>query len=82
VSSPNKVKKEGCDPRMAEGRQSNPRSLMTLAEVLEELQVAKSTFYDWLAKGRGPRCIKLPNGQIRVRRSEFERWLGALPERD
>jgi hypothetical protein len=27
-----------------------------------------------------PRCIKLPNGQIRIRRAEFERWLDSLEE--
>jgi hypothetical protein len=26
------------------------------------------------------RCIKLPNGQIRIRRADFERWLDALEE--
>jgi hypothetical protein len=26
-------------------------------------------------EGRAPRCIKLPNGDLRVRRIELERWL-------
>lgn len=55
------------------------QTLMAVDEVLEELQIARSTFHEWRAKGRGPRCIKLPNGQLRIRRSEFERWLESLP---
>lgn len=51
------------------------RNHLTIADVCEELGVARSTFYDWRAKGRAPRCIKLPNGDLRIRRAEFERWL-------
>jgi predicted DNA-binding transcriptional regulator AlpA len=50
---------------------------LTLAEVCAELRIARSTFYDWRAKGRAPRCIKLPNGELRVRRAELDRWLAA-----
>jgi predicted DNA-binding transcriptional regulator AlpA len=50
---------------------------LTVAEVYAELRVARSTFYEWRAKGRAPRCIKLPNGDLRVRRAELERWLDA-----
>jgi hypothetical protein len=32
-------------------------------------------FYEWRAKRCAPRCLKLPNGEIRVRRGELERWL-------
>ena len=50
---------------------------LTVPEVCEDLQIAQSTFYEWRTKGTGPRCIKLPNGQLRVRRSDLEAWLGA-----
>ncbi len=56
------------------------RDLLTLPDVCAELGVSRSTFYDWRAKGRAPRCIKLPNGEIRVRRSELDRWLAELEE--
>jgi excisionase family DNA binding protein len=49
--------------------------MLTLAEVCEELAISRSTFYDWRAKHRAPRCIKLPNGDLRVRRSDLEDWL-------
>jgi predicted DNA-binding transcriptional regulator AlpA len=50
--------------------------LLTVAEVLEELNgVARSTFNRWRALGIAPRSIKLPNGDIRIRRSALEAWL-------
>jgi predicted DNA-binding transcriptional regulator AlpA len=55
----------------------HPRGKLTVSQVCEELQIAQSTFYDWRAKGTGPRCIKLPNGQLRVRRADLESWLDA-----
>ena len=48
-----------------------------VAEVCAELRIARSTFYEWRAKGRAPRCIKLPNGDLRIRRTELDRWLDA-----
>ncbi|WHM30771.1 helix-turn-helix domain-containing protein [Streptomyces sp. BPPL-273] len=48
---------------------------MTVKEVIADLKVAPSTFYRWRQLGSGPRAIKLPNGDVRIRRSEYERWL-------
>jgi excisionase family DNA binding protein len=59
---------------------SKPVERLTLAEVCAELRISRSTFYDWRAKGRAPRCIKLPNGDLRIRRSELESWLDAHEE--
>jgi predicted DNA-binding transcriptional regulator AlpA len=53
------------------------REKLTIPQICSELQIAPSTFYDWRAKGTGPRCIKLPNGQIRVRRTDLDAWLDA-----
>ena len=53
---------------------------ITVEEVCAELGVARSTFYDWRAKGRAPRCLKLPNGELRIRRSDLERWLESCEE--
>ena len=57
-----------------------PEDRLTIAQLCKELGISRSTFYEWRAKGRAPRCIKLPNGQIRIRRAEFERWLDSLEE--
>lgn len=53
---------------------------LTIAEICADLDIARSTFYEWRAKKCAPRCIKLPNGDIRVRRTEYERWLASYEE--
>ncbi|WP_158893361.1 helix-turn-helix transcriptional regulator [Amycolatopsis anabasis] len=60
-----------------EGTTSTRRHL-TVSEFLTEFRVARSTWYDWRAKGTAPRCIKLPNGQLRIRRADLERWENSL----
>ena len=59
---------------------ARPQDRLTIAQLCNELGISRSTFYEWRAKGRAPRCIKLPNGQIHIRRAEFERWLDSLEE--
>jgi excisionase family DNA binding protein len=56
------------------------RARLTVQDLCVELGISRSTFYEWRAKGRAPRCIKLPNGEIRIRRADFERWLDNLEE--
>ncbi|MFF4623860.1 helix-turn-helix transcriptional regulator [Nonomuraea jabiensis] len=53
---------------------------MTVADFCAELGIARSTFYDWRAKGRAPRCLKLPNGDLRIRRTDYDRWLTSLED--
>lgn len=59
---------------------ASPRQHLTIAEICDELGIARRTFHEWRAKGRAPRCIKLPNGDIRIRRVEYERWLDSCEE--
>jgi predicted DNA-binding transcriptional regulator AlpA len=55
--------------------------LLTVAQVLEELGgVSVRTFYRWREIGRAPQGFKLPNGEIRIYRSEFTLWLESLRE--
>jgi len=55
--------------------------LLTLDRVLAELgDVARSTFFRWKALGIAPKTIKLPNGSLRVRRSDLEAWIAAHEE--
>jgi excisionase family DNA binding protein len=53
------------------------RDKLTVAEFCDDLGISRSTFYEWRAKGKAPRCFRLPNGDLRIRRSEYERWLQA-----
>ena len=59
---------------------AKPAALLTLDEVLEELAVPRSTFFRWKATGVAPKTIKLPNGSLRVRRRDLEKWLAAHEE--
>jgi predicted DNA-binding transcriptional regulator AlpA len=61
-------------------RMGNPRQHLTIAALCEELEVSRTTFYAWRVKGRAPRCIKLPNGEIRIRRTDLESWLTTCEE--
>lgn len=56
------------------------RAHMTVADVCQELGVARSTFYDWRAAKKAPPCLKLPNGDLRIRREDFDRWLEQLQQ--
>ncbi len=62
------------------GRGTRERDKLTIAEVCADLGISRRTFYEWRAKGRAPRCITLPNGSLRIRRSEYQRWLASREE--
>ena len=51
------------------------RDTLTVAEICADLGISRRTFAEWRAKRRAPRCIKLPNGSLRIRQSEYHRWL-------
>lgn len=62
---------------MATSISSRSRDKLTVAEICADLGISRRTFYEWRAKGTAPKCIPLPNGALRVRRAEYERWLEA-----
>ncbi|QGK72321.1 helix-turn-helix domain-containing protein [Allosaccharopolyspora coralli] len=53
---------------------------MTVPEFCEEMAISRSTFDDWRAKQRAPKAIRLPNGALRIRRTDFENWLDTLED--
>ncbi|MDT9594866.1 helix-turn-helix domain-containing protein [Nocardioides zeae] len=53
---------------------------LTVTDVCDELGVSRSTFYDWRAAGKAPRCIKLPNGALRIRRCDLDAWIDTCDE--
>lgn len=59
---------------------ATPRQYLTVAEFMAEFGIARSTWDDWRAKGRAPKCIRLPNGRLRIRRIDLERWTDGLKE--
>lgn len=56
------------------------RQHLTIAALCEELNVSRRTFYEWRAKDRAPRCIKLPNGELRIRQCDLDAWLESCYE--
>ncbi|MFC8406739.1 helix-turn-helix transcriptional regulator [Streptomyces griseoincarnatus] len=48
--------------------------MLKLPEVLEEIEMSRAAFYRMRARGQAPRLIKLPNGQLRCRRSDLDAW--------
>ena len=56
------------------------KAWMSLKDVLAEIAISRSTMNKWRSEGRAPSFIKLPNGELRIKRSEFEAWLIELPK--
>ncbi|MFK0244618.1 helix-turn-helix transcriptional regulator [Amycolatopsis azurea] len=54
--------------------------LLTVREVCDELRISRSTLSDWRDRQCAPPCSKLPNGKLRFRRSELDRWLSSHAE--
>lgn len=54
--------------------------LLTITEVLALLggHIHRSSFHRWRATGRGPKTMRLPNGQVRIRRSDLKNWFDSL----
>lgn len=49
--------------------------MLKLPEVLTEINMSRAAFYRLRARGQAPRLSKLPNGEIRVRRTDLDAWL-------
>ncbi|MEU0688802.1 helix-turn-helix transcriptional regulator [Streptomyces uncialis] len=47
---------------------------LKLAEVLAEIRMSPSAFYRMRARGQPPRMIKLPDGELRCRRTDSHAW--------
>ncbi|MEB8343419.1 helix-turn-helix transcriptional regulator [Streptomyces endophyticus] len=50
---------------------------LKLVEVLAEIRMSPSAFYRMRARGDAPRMVKLPNGELRCRRSDLDTWWDA-----
>ena len=55
--------------------------LLTVAQVLAALgNVSPRTFYRWRETGKAPSAVRLPNGELRIWRSDLNAWLDRLRE--
>ncbi|WP_107089900.1 MULTISPECIES: helix-turn-helix transcriptional regulator [Streptomyces] len=48
--------------------------MLKLPEVLTEINMSRAAFYRMRARGQAPRLQKLPNGQLRVSRTDLDSW--------
>lgn len=61
---------------MARDVRTRPAELLTVRQVLDELGgISRRTFYRWRELRLAPTCIRLPNGELRVRRDVLNDWL-------
>ncbi|MDI3344367.1 helix-turn-helix domain-containing protein [Streptomyces sp. AJ-1] len=54
--------------------------MLSIPQVIAEIGVPRATFYRWRQLRKGPKAIKLPNGSVRIRRSELNRWIATREE--
>lgn len=54
---------------------TNSNDWLSLTDISDELDVSIDTLYKWRAKGEFPPASRLPNGAIRVQRSDLYDWL-------
>ncbi|MFJ9210478.1 helix-turn-helix transcriptional regulator [Streptomyces sp. NPDC102264] len=64
-----------------EGSNGPPPPALKLVEVLAEIRMSLSAFYRMRARWQAPRMFKLPNGELRCRRTDLDAWWEAC-ERD
>ncbi|MFE7113967.1 helix-turn-helix transcriptional regulator [Streptomyces sp. NPDC057654] len=50
---------------------------LTLDEALGEIRLSRAAFYRMRALGKAPKHMKLPNGQLRIRRTDLDAWWAA-----
>ncbi|WP_406374509.1 helix-turn-helix domain-containing protein [Streptomyces sp. NBC_00647] len=61
---------------MVRDNRAKPAELLTVRQVLDELGgISRRTFYRWRELRIAPACIRLPNGELRVRRDVLSSWL-------
>jgi len=53
---------------------------LTIEEVCDRLQVSRSTYEKWRARGVAPRARRMPNGRVLTKATDVEQWLEELPE--
>ncbi len=54
---------------------ASPPFLRSISAVLSELGVSRREFDRWRANGLTPKLVRLPNGQLRIKETDFQAWL-------
>ncbi|MCO6010570.1 helix-turn-helix domain-containing protein [Actinoallomurus purpureus] len=59
---------------------SRSQQWLTVQDILDDLEIPRRTWQRWRELGRTPRCKRLPNGELRISRANYDRWLDSLEE--
>jgi transcriptional regulator with XRE-family HTH domain len=51
---------------------------LTASEIMAELRIAPRTWQRWRTLNRTPEMIRLPNGEFRIHRDDYQAWLDGL----
>ncbi len=54
--------------------------MLKLPEVLDEIGMSRAAFYRMRARGHAPKLVKLPNGQLRCRRTDLDAWWASIED--
>ncbi|XVV03379.1 helix-turn-helix transcriptional regulator [Actinosynnema sp. CA-248983] len=52
--------------------------LMEVDEFCALVRISRDTFYRWRQLKKAPTAIRLPNGSLRISRSDYVSWLSGL----
>lgn len=76
VSTSNRARKSPGPERRAGGPPGD--EVLTVDEFCAAWKVSKDTFYHWRKVGTAPVCHRLPNGELRIARSDLSTWVSTL----
>lgn len=63
---------------MAATRKS--REWLSVQDILDDLGIPRRTWQRWRELGRAPKCKRLPSGELRISRANYDVWLDSLEE--
>ncbi|MFC6026886.1 helix-turn-helix transcriptional regulator [Methylobacterium mesophilicum] len=64
----------GSDPTAPANR------VIPFAEVCKEVGLSRTTLREMIARGRGPRTLRLSERRLGIRRHDLEKWLAELED--
>ncbi|GAA5161316.1 excisionase [Amycolatopsis dongchuanensis] len=59
---------------------ATPARYLTVKAFCDLMGISRRTFQEWRAKQTAPKCLKLPNGELRISIAEYDRWVSRLEE--
>ncbi|MGR6915461.1 helix-turn-helix transcriptional regulator [[Actinomadura] parvosata] len=51
---------------------------LTVPEIMAQLKIHRRTWQSWRTRNRTPKMLRLPNGEFRIHRDDYQAWLGGL----